>query len=85
MPRKAQTTTDSTLLEMALIGYQRQLDELNAKIATIRGQLGHRGPGRPKAAAPAAGKPTGSTTRSMSPAARARIAAAQKARWAAYR
>jgi len=84
MPRKAQPKTDTTLLEMALIGYQSQLEQVSAKIAAIRSQLGQRGPGRPKAAV-AAASPGRAGKRTMSASARARIAAAQKARWAAYR
>ncbi len=83
MPRGT-PKTDPAILEMAIVGYQSQLEELTAKITEIKSQLGQRGPGRPKATAthtePAAGKRKGLTA-----AARARIAAAQKARWAAYR
>lgn len=85
MPRQTHSKTDNALLEMALVGYQSRIDELDAKIGAIRAQLGHRGPGRPKLVDAAAPNPGGGTKRTMSPAARARIAAAQKARWAAYR
>jgi len=43
--------TDHDLLAMALVGYEAQIEKINAAIAEIQGQLGHRGPGRPKAAA----------------------------------
>jgi hypothetical protein len=79
---------DNTLLEMAIVGYQREVARTSAKIADIKAQLGQVGPGRPKAtvatvtatdhAAPA-------KRRIMSKSARARIAAAQKARWAAQK
>jgi len=66
---------------MAIVGYQKQLEEVTQKIAALRSQLGHSGPGRPKATA-AKGE---TAKRTMSASARSRIAAAQKARWAAYR
>jgi hypothetical protein len=75
------TTSDNALLEAALIGYQHQADQLAEKIADIRRQLGGKSPSAsPKATAAAVpGK-----KRSMSTAARKRIAAAQKKRWAEY-
>jgi hypothetical protein len=66
---------DQALLEAALIGYQRQKDQLEEKIAEIQGLLGG-------AAVSTSGQ--GHTTREMSASARARIGAAQKKRWAAY-
>ena|SRR5579872_6172801 len=66
---------DQALLEAALVGYLHQRDEIAAKIAEIQQQLGH----SPKSsAAGTAG------SREMSAAARARIAAAQRKRWAEY-
>jgi len=82
MPRQAQPKVDDTILEMALVGYQSQLDGLSAKMAAIRAQLGQRGPGRPKAAAIGTDG-AGPKKRTLSAAARARISAAQKKRWAA--
>jgi hypothetical protein len=71
-------TNDQALLEAALIGYQHQLDLIVAKMTDLRQQLGGKSPAAaPKSAAP--GK-----KRSMSAAARKRIAAAQKKRWAEY-
>jgi hypothetical protein len=87
MPRHAQPR-DNTLLEMAIIGYQSEVEKISAKIADIKERLGQRGPGRPKATATAA---TGTDQaapqkrRTISKAGRARIAAAQKARWAAQK
>jgi hypothetical protein len=87
MPRQAQPK-DNTLLEMAIVGYQSEVEKLSAKIADIKAQLGQPGPGRPKAAPPTA---TGTDQvapqkrRTISKAGRARIAAAQKARWAAQK
>jgi hypothetical protein len=85
MPRQAQPKVDDTMLEMAIVGYRSQLKELSAKVADIEAQLGQRRPGRPKAAATSA-DPGGLTKRrTISKAGRARIAAAQRARWAAQK
>ena len=87
MPRQAKPK-DNTLLEMAIVGYQSRLDQISAKIADIKAQLGQRGPGRPKATVATA---TGTDhagaqkRRTISKAGRARIAAAQRARWAAQK
>ena len=70
---------DNTLLEMAIVGYQREAERVKARIADIKGQLGQRGPGRPKGTAAAVRRGT------MSAAGRARVAAAQRARWAALK
>jgi hypothetical protein len=88
MPRHAQPKVDTTILEMAIVGYQSQLEGISAKIADIKTQLGQPGPGRPKATVAAA---TGTDhagpqkRRTISKAGRARIAAAQRARWAALK
>ena len=66
---------DQALLEAALVGYLHQRDEIAGKIAEIQHQLGHSG----KSVATTAGG-----SREMSAAARARIAAAQRKRWAEY-
>src|ERR1022692_1520832 len=49
MPRQAQPK-DNTLLEMAIVGYQSEIERVSARIADIKAQLGQRGPGRPKLA-----------------------------------
>src|ERR1700721_2238584 len=73
---------DNELLEAALIGFQRQKEEIGAKIAELRSRLG----GAPAPAKEAAtGKTTNSGKRTMSAAARRRIGLAQKKRWAAYK
>ena len=59
------------LLSAALVGYQHQLEGIQARIAEIRSVLGLK--------APANARPKWT----MSAAGRARIAAAQRARWAA--
>jgi hypothetical protein len=88
MPRHARPKVDNTILEMAIVGYQSELKRISAKIADIKTQLVQSGPGGPKAATAAA---TGTDhagpqkRRTISKAGRARIAAAQRARWAAQK
>jgi hypothetical protein len=71
---------DKATLEAALIGYQHQVEEIQAKIGAIRkilaGAAPVAGPKAKKAAAPHKQK------HKMSAEGRARIAAAQRARWA---
>jgi hypothetical protein len=71
---------DRSILEMALIGYQRSLENTQAKIADIQRQLGIRSPKAAPAVAAGEAKPK----RRMSAGARKRIALAQKKRWAAF-
>jgi hypothetical protein len=67
------------LLAAALIGYQQQLNEIQSKIAEIRGKLGNAPVARStKPPAPVARR----KKRRMSAEGRARIAEAQRARWA---
>ena len=75
---------DEDLLRAALIGYETEKAKIQAAIAEIQAQLGHRGPGRPKAAADGEGH-TVPKRRTMSASARRRIAAAQRKRWAALK
>jgi hypothetical protein len=71
---------DRSILEMALIGYRRSLENIEEKIADIQRQLGTR-PAKAAASVTTAGaKPK----RQMSAVARKRIALAQKKRWAAF-
>ena len=90
---KASMTEDTTTLTMALIGYEMEKVRIDEKIAEIRAHLG----GHPSKATtkkrsaasngassePAEGEVT--KKRTMSPAARKRIAAAQRKRWAEHR
>jgi hypothetical protein len=73
---------DSETLQAALVGYQHQLDQINAKMDDLRSKLKGEAPagGAAVEAAPAArgGK------RPLSAAARRRIARAQRKRWAEY-
>jgi hypothetical protein len=73
--------TDTELLKAALIGYQVQSERIEATIADIQGQLGHRGPGRPPKAATNGTEEAAPGKRTMSPSARKKIALAQKKRW----
>jgi hypothetical protein len=71
------TTFDRALLDAALVGYQHQFDQLDAKMADIRRELGAT-PEHEPVAAPVQKK------RVMSAAARRKIAAAQRKRWAVF-
>lgn len=75
----ARISNDSGLLQAALVGYQVEKEKIDAKIRELQAQL------KGKKAPVAAGKPakTG-VRREMSDAARARIAAAQRKRWAEF-
>ena len=72
---------DNDLLAMALVGYESEKSKIEAIMKNIQTQLGHRGPGRPKAAAGGAAP----AKRVLSASARRRIGAAQKKRWAALK
>src|ERR1019366_9916474 len=76
MPRSPKQDTE--LLEAALIGFQHRRDQVEQKIAELRSQIGGNSASRPASGASAPKK------RTMSAAARRRIALAQKKRWAAY-
>ena len=73
---------DNDLLAMALVGYEAEKAKIDGAIKEIQAQLGHRGPGRPKAAADGTAAPA---KRVLSASARRKIAAAQRKRWAAIR
>jgi hypothetical protein len=78
---RGKTTDDSTVLQMALIGYQMEKDKIDAKIKEINAQLKGK---KVSPVAPATEK-AASVKRVLSPEARKRIAAAQKKRWAEHR
>ena len=74
---------DKATLEAALVGYQQQLQQIETKMAEIRrlvqgGSSAGSSPKRRTVATTAAK----SSKHRMSPEGRARIAAAQRARWA---
>jgi hypothetical protein len=73
------TRLDTETLQAALVGCQHQIDDIQAKMAEIRGALGVRSPRKAGAA------PTAEPRRKISAAGRARIAAAQRKRWAESR
>ena len=83
MPRQRRPKIDADILEMAIIGYQNRLETVSAEIDAIKARLGKRGPGRPKTIAGT--RHQGPDRKPLSAAARARIAAAQRVRWAAYK
>jgi len=75
----ARVSHDPELLQAALYGYQMEKEKIEAKIRELQAEL------KGKKAPVAAAKPAKSTgKRQMSEAARARIAAAQRKRWAEF-
>jgi hypothetical protein len=74
---------DAATLEAALAGYRQQLDEIEQKMAELRRRLGKPSNGAaPKSASSAVLKKRRTRKHRMSEEGRARIAAAQRARWA---
>ena len=73
---------DVTTLQMALVGYQIEKQKIEDKIGQIQAQLKGK---RVAISSAAAAKKGAGTKRVLSPAARRRIAAAQKKRWAEHR
>jgi len=71
---------DKATLEAALVGYQQHLQQIESKMADLRRMLGQAPASAP--AAKRARKTAGKQKHRMSPEGRARIAAAQRARWA---
>jgi len=90
MPR-GKSDQNAEILEYALRHLEQERDELQEKINLIRRQLGLKGGASAPAvsapaASPAASAPaTGRAKRVLSPAARKRIATAQRKRWAEHR
>ena len=81
MPRgKARPAPDHTTLQMALVGYELEKERIAGKIREIRSQLSGE-----KAAGGEAAKSAEPKKRVLSAAARKRIAAAQRKRWAEHR
>ena len=71
---------DASVLQMALVGYQFEKQKIEDKIRAIEAQL------KGKRVSLSAGAEVGSAPkRILSPAARRRIAMAQKKRWAEHR
>ena len=78
---RGRSTDDLTTLQMALVGYQVERQKIEEKISELQAKLKGKHVG---VSSPAAGGGTRSK-RVLSPAARARIAAAQRKRWAEHR
>ena len=78
MARRTNLVSDATVLEAALEGLELQRQRIEEQVRQVRALLGK---GRPSAASTDAAP----RKRTLSPAARKRIAAAQKKRWADYR
>jgi hypothetical protein len=72
------------MLKMALVGYEERKRRLDETIAEIRLQLGNGSASERKPSASQT-EPSAQRKRVLSPAARRRIAAAQKKRWAAFK
>jgi hypothetical protein len=96
MPKapKAKSADNTSILEYALSHLERESAEILAKIDHVKRQLGWSSKAsaapvaeeaEPAAVTPAASVPGGRKKRVLSPAARKRIALAQKRRWAAHR
>ncbi len=78
---RIRNTQDFATLQMALVGYQIEKQRIEEKIRELQGQLRGKNSGSPARAGASARQ----TKRVLSAAARARIAAAQRKRWAEHR
>jgi hypothetical protein len=86
MPRGSNSAPNVALLEAALEGLQLQRSRIDEQIAEVRRLLGRRtSTARGSATAQSGGFRPPRARRALSAAARKRIAAAQKRRWAEYR
>ncbi len=89
MPRTGSSIQNHSLLAAALEGLELQKQRIDEQIREVRSLLGKTPArrGRPPGSTNGASTNTGSTTKRarLSAAARKRIAAAQKRRWAEYR
>jgi hypothetical protein len=75
----ARVSHDPGLLQAALYGYQMEKEKIEAKIRELQAQLKGK-----RVGAPATKSAKSGGRREMSDAARARIAAAQRKRWAEF-
>jgi hypothetical protein len=83
---RAKADQNAAILEYALHHLERERDEIQAKIDHVLGQLGGRTNSAPMDTPKAAvAAPVAPKKRVLSEAARKRIAAAQKRRWAEHR
>lgn len=79
---RGRNTQDSTTLQMALVGYELEKQKIEDKIRQIQAQLKGKRVALPSGTVT---KGAAGRRRVLSPAARRRIAAAQKKRWAEHR
>jgi hypothetical protein len=78
---RGRSIEDVDTLQMAMVGYQIEKQRIEAKIQELQGVL----KGKRSAAPAASGGDAAPRKRELSPAARKRIAMAQKRRWAEHR
>jgi hypothetical protein len=78
---RGRSIDDAGVLQMALVGYQIEKERIENQIREIQSQL----KGRRVTFGESGGEATAPRKRELSPAARARIAAAQRKRWAEHR
>ena len=78
---RGKLTEETSTLQMALVGYQIEKDKIEAIISDIQAQL----KGKRSSLSSGSEQPEPRTKRQLSPAARKRIAMAQKKRWAEHR
>src|SRR4051794_39439306 len=79
---RGRSTEDVSTLQMALVGYQIEKQRIESKIQDIQSQLKGRHATLPSMSG---GETKTPVRRELSPAARKRIAMAQKRRWAEHR
>ncbi|HEY1239764.1 MAG TPA: hypothetical protein VGF16_04365 [Bryobacteraceae bacterium] len=79
---RGRNTQDFTTLQMALVGFQLEKQKIEDKIRQIQAQLKGKRVALPSQTVT---KGASGVKRVLSPAARRRIAAAQKKRWAEHR
>lgn len=88
MPRPRNAVQDPTILAAALEGLELRKQQLEEQIRSVRSLLGGARPPATVASAPrtvSTDAPKAGRKRVLSPAARKRIALAQKKRWAEFR
>jgi hypothetical protein len=85
MPRGKANGTDRTTLQMALVGYEVERQRIDEKIREIQSRLGQTRGSRSTNPGGASTKDGVPKKRVLSTAARKRIAAAQRKRWAEHR
>ena len=83
MARTKSSSTDLTTLQMALVGYQIERQKIDDKIRELQAQL--KGKHVPLPSTAVERRASDGPKRILSPAARRRIALAQKKRWAEHR